>query len=47
MKMGFRKSFSESMGRGTIVDGGKHTEGWKSIADGELDDRHYACEIVY
>jgi hypothetical protein len=28
-----------AMGRGIIVDGGKHAEDWKDIAEGELDDR--------
>lgn len=40
-------SYSDLWSRGTLVDGGKKTEAWKPIADGERDDRRYACDIVY
>jgi len=40
-------SFPELWARGTLVDGGQNTEKWKPIADGEKDDRRYACDIVY
>jgi hypothetical protein len=40
-------SFADLWGRGTLVDGGKKTESWKPIADGEQDARRYACDIVY
>lgn len=40
-------SFSDLWARGTLVDGGTKTETWKAIADGEKDDRLYACNIVY
>jgi hypothetical protein len=40
-------SFSEEWGRGKLVNGGKKAEDWKQVADGEEDDRRYACDIIY
>ena len=40
-------SFSDLWARGMLVDGGKKSEDWKPIADGERNARYYACEVVY
>ncbi len=40
-------TFSGHMGSGVLVDGGMHSDPWKAVADGELEDRRFSCDIVY